>query len=257
MHPAKCPVRPLIPSRRPEPAPPGLQLGQGTAFRTGSSQASSGFEVAVSRGSSLSMIARVTGECAGVGVGYHDQRRVAGACQRHVPELVLVVAAAAGFGRDGAVEREPGGRGRRLRRPGVDQHRVVRLAALGGVYCPVLDLEAVLTRRRIQAATVEPRPAVGVGRRVQYIDVPAAHHEHGDGLGRLLLGFRLVLRYPVREGGQHGRRRRRRRRSEFGREGRRRPCPGDRHRRHPADRVRPEAAERPVAGFRVHRHHHP
>ena len=57
--------------------------------------------------------------------------------------------------------------------------------------------------------------------------------------------------------GQHGRRRRRRRRSEFGREGRRRPCPGDRYWRHPADRVRPETAERPVASLRVHRHHRP
>ena len=38
-----------------------------------------------------------------------------------------------------------------------------------------------MTRRRVQAAAVEPRPAAGVGRRVQYIDVPAAHHEHGEG----------------------------------------------------------------------------
>ena len=45
-----------------------------------------------------------------IGIGHHDQRRVAGARQRHVPELVFVVAASARFGRDGAVEREPGGR---------------------------------------------------------------------------------------------------------------------------------------------------
>ena len=62
VHAAKCRVRPLIPRRRPVPAPPRLQHGHATASCTRSSQAASGCEAAVSRGSSLSMIARVTGE---------------------------------------------------------------------------------------------------------------------------------------------------------------------------------------------------
>ncbi len=59
----------------------------------------------MSRGSALSMIARSHRRGAAVGVGHHDPRRVPGARQRHVPELVLVVTAAAGFDRDGAVVR--------------------------------------------------------------------------------------------------------------------------------------------------------
>ena len=194
----------------------GTRLCQDLRPKTSSA---GGFEAAVSRGSALSMIA-----------GSPTRRRRRGRTPRSAPRSgrASVPRTRAGARRRGLGRFRPRWRGRaragRARSPtsapqGVDQHRVVRLGALGGVYRSVLGLEAVLTRRSVQAATVEPRPAAALGRRVRHVDVPAAHHEHGDGVRPPRPPVsRLVFRYPVCEGGLHGRRCRRRRRPELGRE---------------------------------------
>ena len=241
------------------PAPPGLRLGHGTAFRTGSSQASSRCEATVSHGSALSTIARGHRRGAALGVGHHDQRRVGG--RASAPRT------RAGARRHGRSRFLPRWRGRAragagavadFRRPGVDQHRVGP---------PSRPWRRLSSGTRPRGRTDAPPRSGGGGRAPPRRGRRAAGPVHRCFRRPITSTVRVRSPLPPVSAWCSG--------IQYAKSastaavvgvavgpssaarGRRRPCPGDRYRRHPAHRVRPETAEPPVASLRVHRHHRP